>query len=56
MINFDDINEVKKALEKTNIQILRLQIKSIQLENVIKSHEEGIYNPGLYNELMKRSK
>lgn len=56
MINFDDIKDIKKALSKERNNLLRLQLKIIRLEQVIDAHERGIYNPKLYEELMKRSR
>jgi len=55
-INFDDLNDIKFALKKEEIKSLRIQIKIKQLKTVIKAHENGIYNPKLYDELMKRCK
>lgn len=56
MVNYDNINEVKTELKKEVNKLLRIKIKIKQLENVINAHNEGIYNPKLYEELMKRSK
>ena len=55
-INYDKIDEIKIALKREQNRLLRTQVKIKQLQNVIKAHKEGVYNPKLYEELMKRSK
>lgn len=55
-INFDDISEVGLALKNEENKLLKVKIKIEQLKKVIKAHEEGIYNPKLFEDLIKRSK
>ena len=55
-INYDDIEEVKLELKKEKNNLIRKKIKINRLKKVIKAHKEGIYNPELFEELMKRSK
>ena len=55
-INYDKIGEVELALKEEQNKLLRTQLKIKQLKMVIKAHKEDIYNPKLFEELMKRCK
>ena len=56
MINFDNVKEIELELKRERNKLLRSKLRILRLKTVIKSHKEGIYNPNLYDELMKRSK